>query len=61
MTSLSRFKQSAALLAIGIGFAFLILLLIGSGLAHWVAVFLAAFCLALGMIMVLLIGRARED
>jgi hypothetical protein len=50
-------KQSAAILAIGIGFAFLIMLLIGSGLAHLVVIFLSAFCLALTMILVLFAGR----
>jgi hypothetical protein len=53
-------KKSAAVLAVGIGFAFLIMLLIGSGLAHSVVIFLATFCLALTMILVLFAGRGDK-
>jgi hypothetical protein len=55
-----RKKQAAAVLAVGISVAFLIMLLIGSGLAHLVVLFLAAFCLALTMILVLFAVRGDK-
>jgi hypothetical protein len=49
---LEQVKNQFAVLGVGIGFAFLIMLLIGTGEAHLVVLVLAGFCLAIAAIIV---------